>query len=107
MKIVLDCSNGATWQLAPRIFKDLGGDIEPLAISPNGQNINLNCGSEHTDPLKKRVVETGANAGLAFDGDGDRLVAVDETGNLITGDQILAICARMLKGKKKLNNKLL
>jgi phosphoglucosamine mutase len=106
MKIVLDCSNGATWQCAPRTFKDLGAVVEALAVNPNGRNINLRCGSEHTDFLKKKVVETGSDMGLAFDGDGDRLVAVDENGRSITGDQVLAICARMLKNKGKLRNNL-
>ena len=106
MKIVLDCANGATWQSAPRIFKTLGGEIEALAVTPNGKNINRDCGSEHTDALKERVIATKADAGLAFDGDGDRLVAVDERGASLTGDQIIAICARMLKSKGKLKNDL-
>ena len=106
MKIVLDCANGATWRVAPRIMKELGAETEALAIHPSGRNINLGCGSEHTDLLRRRVVEIGADVGLAFDGDGDRIIAVDEKGAVMTGDQIIAVCAKMLKGKEKLKNDL-
>ncbi|OPY86124.1 MAG: Phosphoglucosamine mutase [Smithella sp. PtaU1.Bin162] len=107
MKIVLDTANGATYKVAPDAFTELGADVEVIHKTPNGININDKCGSQHTDDLKKKVVETGAAMGLAFDGDGDRLIAVDEKGREITGDQILIICANMLKNDGKLKNDLL
>lgn len=106
MKIVMDTSNGATYKVAPETFIELGADLEVIHNKPNGLNINDNCGSQHTGDLKKRVLETGAAIGLAFDGDGDRLIAVDEKGREITGDQILLICARMLKEEGNLKNDL-
>jgi len=107
MKVVLDTANGATYKVAPDAFTELGADVEVIHKTPNGININDKCGSQHTDDLKKKVVETGAAMGLAFDGDGDRLIAVDEKGREITGDQILIICANMLKNDGKLKNDLL
>ncbi|MBP1749231.1 MAG: phosphoglucosamine mutase [Deltaproteobacteria bacterium] len=107
MKIVLDTANGATYKVAPEAFWELGADIEVIHNNPNGININDKCGSQHTGDLRKKVVETGAAIGLAFDGDGDRLIAVDEKGQEITGDQILLINARMLKDQGKLKNDLL
>ncbi|HOD76020.1 MAG TPA: phosphoglucosamine mutase, partial [Syntrophorhabdaceae bacterium] len=107
MKIVLDTANGATYKVAPDTFWELGADIEVIHNTPNGININDRCGSQHTEDLRKRVVESGAAVGLAFDGDGDRLIAVDEKGREMTGDQILLICARMLKEQGKLKNDLL
>ena len=107
MKIVLDTANGATYKVAPEAFTELGADLEVIHNNPNGLNINDQCGSQHTANLKKKVVECGAAVGLAFDGDGDRLIAVDEKGNEITGDQVLIICANMLKKDGKLKNDLL
>ncbi|HNQ46798.1 MAG TPA: phosphoglucosamine mutase [Syntrophorhabdus sp.] len=107
MKIVLDTANGATYKVAPDTFWELGANIDVIHNSPNGININDKCGSQHTEDLRKRVVEKGAAIGLAFDGDGDRLIAVDEKGQEITGDQILLICAKMLKDQGKLKNNLL
>ncbi len=107
MKIVLDTANGATYRVAPEAFTELGADIRVIHNEPNGLNINENCGSQHTDDLKKAVLESGAAIGLAFDGDGDRLIAVDEKGNEITGDQILIICAKMLKDQGRLKNDLI
>ncbi|HOC44980.1 MAG: phosphoglucosamine mutase [Syntrophorhabdaceae bacterium] len=107
MKIVLDTANGATYKIAPETFWELGADVQVIHNTPNGININENCGSQHTGDLRNKVVETGAAIGLAFDGDGDRLIAVDEKGQEITGDQILLICARMLKEQGKLKNDLL
>lgn len=106
MKILLDCSNGATYQAAPELFADLGADAESFFISPDGKNINEDCGSQHPEHLAEKVSEKGAQIGLAFDGDGDRLIAVDEKGNVITGDQILIICAKMMKQKGILENNL-
>jgi phosphoglucosamine mutase len=107
MKIVLDTANGATYKVAPETFFELGAEVEVIHNTPNGLNINDHCGSQHTQDLKKRVLEAGANIGLAFDGDGDRLIAVDEKGREISGDQVLMICAKKLKEKGRLKNDLL
>lgn len=107
MKIVIDAANGATYKVAPATFFELGADVEVIHNAPNGLNINDGCGSQHTQHLRKRVVETGADIGLAFDGDGDRLIAVDEKGQEISGDQVLIICAGKLKEKGMLKNDLL
>ncbi|MGD8990568.1 MAG: phosphoglucosamine mutase [Desulfobacterales bacterium] len=106
MKIVLDCSNGATYTVAPLLFRDLGAAVEAICIEPNGKNINADCGSEHPEALIEKVLTLKADIGLAFDGDGDRLVAVDEQGQIISGDRTLAICARNLKRKGLLRNNL-
>jgi phosphoglucosamine mutase len=103
-KIVLDCANGATYQVAPRLFRQMGARVACLAVRPDGKNINRKCGSQFPEGLQERVVGEGADVGLAFDGDGDRLIAVDETGGLLTGDQILLICAKMLKDRGVLEN---
>ncbi len=106
MKIVLDTANGATYRVAPDTFTELGADVTVIHDEPDGLNINDGCGSQHTEDLRKTVVDTGATVGLAFDGDGDRLIAVDELGNEITGDQILMICAKALKDEGRLKNDL-
>jgi len=94
MKIVLDCSNGATYKVAPIVFQELDADVTAIHNTPNGLNINDNCGSQHTGDLRATVLARGADVGLAFDGDGDRLIAIDEKGNELDGDHIMAICAR-------------
>ena len=106
LKIVLDVSNGATYKAAPEAFTELGAQVEVIHDKPNGLNINENCGSQHTHQLQERVVESHAHVGLAFDGDGDRLIAVDEKGHALTGDQTLVICANVLKRENKLSNDL-
>ena len=106
MKIVLDCSNGATYGIATDLFDELGARVDALSIRPDGKNINAGCGSEHPQALISEVLKRNADIGLAFDGDGDRLIAVDDKGQLITGDRILAICAKMLKQKGLLKNNL-
>ena len=106
MNIVLDCANGATYRVAPILFERMGAEVEALFVSPDGRNINEGCGSQHPESLSARVVEKGADLGLAFDGDGDRLIAVDEKGNVLTGDQILTICAKTLKDRGELKNNL-
>ncbi len=106
LKIVLDCANGATCPIAPDLFSELGAQFEALATKPDGKNINEGCGSEHPEALIERVLKTKADLGLAFDGDGDRLIAVDEKGDVLSGDQILAICAKDLKQKGRLKNNL-
>lgn len=92
MKIVLDCANGAAYELAPKVFKDLGAEVITMAAYPNGTNINDHCGSTHPEKLKELVIKEKADLGLAFDGDADRLIAVDENGEEVDGDYILSIC---------------
>ncbi len=93
MKIVIDCSNGACYKVAPRVLADLGADVVPIGCSPNGKNINQDCGSTHPELLQATVKGVGADVGIALDGDGDRLVMVDNHGNLIDGDRILYVLA--------------
>jgi phosphoglucosamine mutase len=107
MKIVLDCANGATFQVAPALFERLEARTEAIFIGPNGTNINQGCGSQYTEALRKKVIETRADVGLAFDGDGDRLIAVDEQGHALTGDQILAICGKSLRETGELKNNII
>lgn len=107
LKIVMDTANGATYKVAPDAFTQLGADVEVIHNQPDGININDNCGSQYTQTLEQRVRASSAAIGLAFDGDGDRLIAVDEKGHQLTGDQILVICAKMLKDLGRLRNELL
>jgi len=104
LKLVIDCANGATYRVAQTLFSSLGADVTALFVHPDGKNINDDCGSEHTRVLAQKVRKTGADLGVAFDGDGDRLAVVDETGHVLTGDQILAICANYLKSQGQLRN---
>ncbi len=106
MKIVLDCANGATYKVAPIIFSELGAEVQTIHCEPNGININDHCGSQHTEDLAAKVCETKSHVGLAFDGDGDRLIAVDEKGAAVTGDQVIAICSKMYKELGLLKNNL-
>jgi len=99
LKIAVDCANGASYIAAPSVLADLGAEIAVINNKPNGKNINVKCGSTHPEGLQKLVVESGAHIGLAFDGDADRLIAVDNRGNIVNGDHMLAIFARHLKGK--------
>jgi phosphoglucosamine mutase len=93
-KIVVDASHGAAYKVAPRVMSDLGADVVPVGCSPNGRNINDGCGSTRPDLLKLTVAGVRAHVGLALDGDGDRVVMVDERGNLVDGDQLLFVLAR-------------
>ncbi len=104
LKIIIDCSNGAASKISRMVFNE--GLFETCFInnSPNGTNINDNCGSQHTTPLRQKLVTEKADLGIAFDGDADRLIAVDNTGDEITGDKILAICANHAKQKNRLQN---
>ncbi len=102
LKIVVDCANGATYMAARLVFEKLGGDVVFLSADPDGTNINLNCGSTHLDNLRRAVVEEKADIGIAFDGDGDRCLCVDENGDVVDGDRIMAIIACDLKAKGKL-----
>jgi len=101
--IGLDCANGATSSIATHLFADLEADIDTIGNSPNGININDGVGSNDTEKLQKLVVEKELDVGLAFDGDGDRIIAVDELGNVVNGDQIMFICATYLHEKKELH----
>jgi len=103
LRLMLDCSNGAASECAGPIFERLGATVETIHNDPDGININDRCGSQHTQDLSAKVVETGADAGLAFDGDGDRLIVVDEAGEVLTGDQIMAICAKAYKARGALS----
>ena len=96
VRVVLDCAHGATYRVAPEIFRRLGADVRVLNASPDGQNINRGVGAMHPEGLQKEVLRSGAQLGLAFDGDGDRLISVDEAGQIRDGDYALAICARHL-----------
>ncbi|WP_456364081.1 phosphoglucosamine mutase [Priestia aryabhattai] len=104
LNIVVDCANGAATTIAPTLLESLGANVHILSSTPDGVNINVNCGSTHPEQLQKKVVEVKADLGLAFDGDADRLIAVDESGNIVDGDQILYICAKALRNKGKLTN---
>jgi len=104
LRIAIDCSNGATYKVAPVILEELGAEVFAIHNTPNGRNINDNCGSQHTGDLMKKVRETRADVGLAFDGDGDRLIAVDERGNELTGDHLIAIAAHAAKKRGNLKN---
>ena len=92
--LVVDCANGACYDLAPRVFRELGANVRVIANEPDGYNINQDCGTESTAGLVEAVIKHKANAGIAFDGDGDRLVMVDEGGNVLDGDKILFLLAR-------------
>jgi phosphoglucosamine mutase len=94
LKIVIDCANGAAYKVAPRVLSDLGADIIPIGCSPNGRNINEGCGSTEPELLRMTVTGVKAQAGIALDGDGDRLVMVDHLGRLVDGDQLLYVLAR-------------
>ena len=94
VKIVLDCAHGATYQTAPRVFSELGAEVIATGVEPDGFNINEGCGSTHPQSLQQRVIEEAADLGIAFDGDGDRLVMVDADGNLLDGDHLLYVIAR-------------
>ena len=102
LKIGLDCANGATYQVGPRLLGELGIGFVPVGVSPDGRNINDACGSTHPDELARRVVESRCDFGAALDGDGDRLLLVDGEGQLINGDAILLMCARRMKAEQRL-----
>lgn len=99
IKVVLDCANGASYRVAPTAFKELGAEVIEINCNPDGSNINDNCGSTHPETLQKKVVELGADIGMAYDGDADRLIAVDENGNIVDGDKIMVLSALNMKKK--------
>ncbi len=94
VKIVLDCANGAAYKVAPTILQELGAEVITIGVRPDGKNINTECGSLNPELLREKVLESGADAGIALDGDADRVIFCDERGELVDGDKIIAICAR-------------
>jgi phosphoglucosamine mutase len=105
LKIVVDCAHGATYRVAPEVFSELGAEIIPLGVRPNGKNINHKCGATHPEAMVTLVKREKADLGVAFDGDGDRLIAVDHTGRIIDGDHILGICALDMQRRERLHRK--
>ena len=101
-RIVLDCAHGATYRAAPAIFERLGAEVETIGVEPDGQNINAGCGSTHMETLAERVVASGAEIGFAFDGDGDRVLAVDGGGRVHDGDELIALAARGMAARGRL-----
>src|SRR5690606_32532058 len=97
LRIVLDCAHGAAYELAPRIFRELGAEVITVGASPDGLNINDGVGSTHPEYLKEQVLAHQAQLGLSFDGDADRLIAIDDTGEEVDGDYILLICGDAMK----------
>ena len=94
MKVVVDCANGATYQVAPAVLHEMGAEVIPVGVKPDGLNINEGCGSTNPDLLRATVLEHGADLGIALDGDGDRLLMIDHKGELVDGDELLYIIAR-------------
>jgi phosphoglucosamine mutase len=103
IKVVIDCANGAAYQVAPSALWELGAEVTAIGVSPNGTNINDGCGSTSTSLLRETVVEAGADIGLALDGDADRLIVVDENGDVVDGDQLMALIARSWQRQKRLH----
>jgi phosphoglucosamine mutase len=103
LKVVVDCANGAAYQVAPEALWELGAEVVPLGVKPDGLNINAGCGSTHPELMQKMVVESGADIGLALDGDADRLIVADEKGQLVDGDQLMALIALGLHARGALN----
>lgn len=101
MKVGLDCANGAASDIAPRVFTQIGARLDVVNATPDGKNINVECGSTHPEALQKRVRSHGLEVGIAFDGDADRAMLVDRQGRLVTGDHVLAICA-VARGEKEI-----
>jgi len=97
MKVVVDCANGAAYKIAPDVLRELGADVIAVGVEPNGENINLDCGALHPEEVQRLVQEHGAQCGVALDGDADRAILVDETGELVDGDAIMAIAAEEMQ----------
>jgi len=105
MKIILDCANGASYKVGPVVFEELGAEVKAINAKPDGQNINVKCGSIDPAVLINRVIENGADLGIALDGDADRVIFCDERGNLVDGDKILAICTEEMLERKELKGR--
>ncbi len=104
LRIVLDCAHGAAYKVAPTVLRELGAEVFTLGTEPDGTNINLDCGSLHTENVRRRVLETRADVGISLDGDADRVLLTDERGTTIDGDKIIALCAISLKQQGMLRN---
>ncbi|MDP9464874.1 MAG: phosphoglucosamine mutase [Actinomycetota bacterium] len=104
LRIVLDCANGATYEAAPQVLRRVGADVIVINAEPNGRNINNGCGATYPEGLRRAVVAHQADLGLAFDGDGDRVIAVDELGNIVDGDRMIALAALQLRDEGQLTN---
>jgi phosphoglucosamine mutase len=102
MRIAVDCANGATTTVAPRLFQDLGFDVRCIGCEPDGRNINLKCGSTSPDALAALVVDGAYALGIAFDGDGDRAILVDEKGRIVDGDAVMLMCGKQMKAEGRL-----
>jgi len=102
LRIALDCANGAAYRVAPAVFEELGAEVIPIGVDPDGENINADCGSLHPGVVSRLVLEKGADIGIALDGDADRIIFVDRHGNLVDGDRILAICSLQRLSEKQL-----
>ena len=102
LRIALDCANGAAYRVAPAVFEELGAEVIPTGVEPDGENINADCGSLHPEVIGRLVLEKEADIGIALDGDGDRIVFMDRHGKLVDGDHILAICGLQLLSEKRL-----
>ena len=107
LRIVLDCANGAAYRVAPTVLEELGAEVIPIGVEPNGENINAACGSLHPELMSRLVVDEGADIGMALDGDGDRIVFVDRQGKEVDGDHILAICGLQLLSEGRLKKQTL
>lgn len=103
IKVVLDCANGAAYEIAPRIFEELGAEVIAVCAEPDGLNINENCGSTYPERVRAEVLRHQADVGLAFDGDADRLIAVDDEGTILDGDYILSVCGEAMHQRGELN----
>ncbi len=106
LKVAVDCANGATYKVAPTLFREMRASVTTENVDPDGININKDSGSLHPEILSEKIKKNGADIGLAFDGDGDRLIAIDEKGETVTGDKIIAICATHMKKRGALKNNL-
>ncbi len=105
LKIVVDCAHGATYKVAPEVLGELGAELIPIGVRPNGKNINFKCGATHPQTMATLVKRHRADLGIAFDGDGDRVMLVDHQGRLVDGDHVMAICARDMLRREKLRRK--
>lgn len=103
LKLVLDCAHGATYKVAPSVFRELGAEVSVIGVQPDGLNINAGVGSIHMGALQEAVVEQGADLGIAFDGDGDRVLMVDQAGNVVDGDELLYIIATDMQERQRMN----
>ncbi|MBI2188152.1 MAG: phosphoglucosamine mutase [Acidobacteria bacterium] len=103
VRIAVDCANGATTTVAPRLFERLGFEVQQVGCAPDGRNINLACGSTAPELLAKTVVDAGCRLGIAYDGDGDRAIFVDARGRIVDGDAVMLICAKQMKAEGRLN----